>query len=77
MDEVSVDFNSNQYDDGNVVYIVTNAANISINDSMFTNNTSILGSVIYIDFQYSSGGYYYTRIANSVFDSNVADQSNI
>ena len=77
MDEVSVDFNSNGYDEGNVVYIVTNAANISINDSMFTNNTSILGSVIYIDFQYSSGGYYYTRIANSVFDSNVADQSNI
>jgi len=75
--EVIADYNVNTYDEGSLMYIMSNTANISINDSKFTNNTSLLGSVIYIDFQYSGDEYYYTNITSSMFNNNVADLSTI
>ncbi|XP_065908670.1 uncharacterized protein [Dysidea avara] len=80
MVHVIVDSNVCKYDEGSAVYIASNAANISINDSKFTNNTSVLGSVIYFDFKYASGEYatlYNTTITGCTFDNNLADHSNV
>ncbi|XP_065908671.1 uncharacterized protein [Dysidea avara] len=80
MVHVNVDSNVCKYDEGSAVYIASNAANISINDSKFTNNTSVLGSVIYFDFKYASGEYatlYNTTITGCTFDNNLADHSNV
>jgi len=79
IDMVNVNIESNvcEHNKAGTLYIKNYGTNITFDQCVFTNNTSILGSAMYIDMQPNQRDGYYITISNSEFDHNSADQSNI
>ncbi|XP_065908027.1 uncharacterized protein [Dysidea avara] len=73
MNQVNVTCNEYPYSEGGVVYIknINFPIEINISESVFTNNTSLLGSILYLD-ELTNPEFFNLSIRNSLFDRNFA-----